>query len=90
MHLAAVGEHRGLTVQHDRVGLPCVPQLGHQIGEIVGKIVAFVVRRLLGMTIVLRRTVIAAGDAVPSDTPLGNVIERIDQPRQQEGRVLRH
>ena len=38
----------------------------------------------------MRRTVIAAGDAVPPDTPLGNVIERIDQPSQQKGRVLRH
>ena len=75
MHLAAVGKHRCLAVQHDRVGLPGVPQLCHQVGELIGKIVAFVVWRLLGMTVVLRRTVIAAGDAVPSDPPLGHVIE---------------
>ncbi len=75
MHLAAVGKHRCLAVQHDRVGLPGVPQLCHQVGKFVGEIVAFVMGRLLGMTIVLRCKVIAAGDAVPSDTPLGNVIE---------------
>ena len=88
MDLAAVGEHRRVAVEHDGVGLPGVPQLGHEVGEFVGEIVALVVRRLAQVAIVLRRAVVAAGDAVPADPAFGHVVERVDQPGEQEGRIL--
>ena len=87
---AAVCEHRRVTVEHDGVGLPGVPELGDEIREFVRKVIAFVVRRLLHMAIVLRSAIVAAGDTVPPDAPLGHVVERVDQPGEQEGRVFGH
>ena len=88
MDFSPVGEHRRVTVEHHGVRLPGVPQPGDKVGEFIGKVVAFIVRRLAQMAVVLRRTVIAAGDAVPADPPLGHMVERIDEPGEQERRVL--
>ena len=88
MDLRAVGEHRLLAVEHDRIGLPRLPQLRHDVGELVGHIVALVVRPVLLMAVVLRRAVVAAGHAVPSDAALGRMVERVDQAGQQVGRIL--
>ena len=90
MDLVAVGEHRLGAVEHDRVRLPRLPQPGHHVGELVGDVVALVVRPVLVVAVVLRRAVVAAGDAVPADAALGDVVERVDQPRQQVRRVFRH
>ncbi len=88
MNLAAVGEHRRVTVDHDGVGFPGVPELGDKIREFVRKVVAFVMQRLAHMPIVLRSAIVTAGDTVPPDAPLGHVVERVDQPGEQKGRVL--
>ena len=90
MDLAAVGEHRDLAVQHHGIGLPRLPQLGHHIGELVGDVVALVMRIVLVAPVILRRAVVAAGHAVPADPAFRHVVERIDQPRQQVRRILRH
>ena len=88
MDLAAVGEHRDLAVEHHRVGLPRLPQPGDHVGELVGDVVALVVRPVLVVAVVLRRAVVAAGDAVPADAAFGHVVERVHQPRQQVRRIL--
>ena len=44
MDLAAVGEHRLVAVEHHGVGLPRLPQPGDDVGELVGDVVALVVR----------------------------------------------
>ena len=87
MDLAAVGEGSVLAVEHHGVGLPRLPEPRHHIGELVGDVVALVVRPMLVVAVVLRRAVIAAGDAVPADPAFGHVVERVDQPRQQVRRI---
>ena len=88
--LRTVGEHRLVAVEHHGVGLPRLPQLRDHLGELVGDVVALVVRPVLLVAVVLGRTVVAAGHAVPADPALGDVVERVDQAGQQVGRVLRH
>ena len=88
MNFRAVGEHRPVAVEHHGVGLPGLPELGDQVGELVGDVIALVVRTLRLVAVILRGAVVAAGDAVPAHPALGHVIERVDQPRQQEGRVF--
>ena len=90
MNLGAVGKHRLLAVEDDGVGLPRLPQSGHHVGELVGDVVALVVRPVLVVAIILRRTVVAAGHAVPADAAIGRVVERVHQARQQVGRIFRH
>jgi hypothetical protein len=90
MDLGSVGEHRLFAVEHDRVGLPRFPQPCDHVGELVGDVVALVVRPVLVVAVVLRRAVVAAGDAVPADAAFGDMVERVDQPRQQVRRILRH
>jgi hypothetical protein len=88
MDLGAVGELVVLRVEHHGVGLPRLPQPGHDVGELVGDVVALVVRIMLVAAVVLRRPVVAAGDAVPADPAFRHMVERIDQPGQQVGRVF--
>jgi hypothetical protein len=77
-----------LAIEHDGVGLPRFPQPRHHVGELVGDVVALVVRQLAVVAVILRRAVVAAGDAVPADPALGDVVEGVDQAGQQVGRVL--
>jgi hypothetical protein len=77
-----------VMIVSDSVRFPGVPEPCHEVGEFIGEIVALVVRRLAQMAIVLCRPVVAAGDAVPADPPFGHMVERVDQPGEQEWRVL--
>ena len=90
MDLAAVGEHRLVAIEHHCVGFPRLPQPGDDVGELVGDIIALVVRQVLVAAVILRRAVVAAGHAVPADAAFGDVIERVDQPRHQVRRILRY
>ena len=90
MDLAAVGEHRLVAIQHHGIGFPRLPQPGDDVGELVGHLVALVVRPVLVVAVVLRGAIVAAGDAVPADAALGDMVQRIDETRQQVRRVFRH
>ncbi len=88
--LLAVGEHRDGGIERHRVGLPRLPQPGHDVGELVGDLVALVMRPVLVVTVVLRGAVVAAGDAVPADAAFGDMVQRIDEACQQVRRVFRN
>jgi hypothetical protein len=86
----AVGEHRDRPIEHHRILVPGLPELGDDVGEFIGHFVALVVRPVLVVAVVLRGAIVAAGDAVPADAAFGDMVQRIDETRRQVRRILRH
>src|SRR5579859_5885725 len=84
MHLAAIGKHWCIAIDHHCIRLPRIPQPRHQLRELIRDLVAFIMIWLADMAVVLRGAIIAAGDAVPTDAPFSHVVQRIYQSRQQE------
>jgi hypothetical protein len=79
-----------LAVQHEGVGRLWDSWEPDEVDELVGPFVPLVVRRQGVEPVVLRRAVLAGGDDVPADAPVGDVVQRREpagqQPRRVEGR----
>ena len=71
-----VGEQAGRLVLDDGVVLPGVPMAEHDLHELVGAVVAQVVRDHLVAAHVLGLAVVERGDDVPGGAPLGHQVER--------------
>ena len=82
--LVGVGEHAALAVADDRVVLPgAFPQLVEHLEVLVGVVVAGVVRGLVGLAHVARRGGQIAGDDVPADAAVGEVVQRRHPPGER-------
>ncbi|CUJ51345.1 Uncharacterised protein [Achromobacter ruhlandii] len=78
---APVGAHR--------VVVPAAfPQLVGHFQELVGAVVALVVRDLFGQAHGARRAFQVAGDDVPADAAIGQVVQRREAARQQVRRLV--
>ena len=94
VHLARIDEDAAHLVDHQRVVFIGVPQIEHQIDELLGPFIAVGVRRMTGDREILRNVGRRRND-VPSGSALADVIERGELPRQQirvlvGGRGRRH
>src|ERR1700753_4167372 len=88
LNFAWIGEDPRVTVAAHRVIRPaCLPELVDEFHIFFGNIVAIVMRRLPSLAGGLGCTVEIAGDDVPSDATLCQMIERRHAPRKQEGRL---
>ena len=87
--LARVGEVAGLTVEHEGVVVPRVPQAARRLEELVGPVVALVVAQVGLHAVVLRLAVVHRGDDVPGGAATGEVVERGEGPGDVERRVVR-
>ncbi len=76
MHLGRIGELPGGLVEDDRVILPRVPVAHHHFQELIGAVVAQVVRRVRRVAHVQRLAVVQRGDDVPGGPPAGHQVER--------------
>ncbi len=87
-HLGGIGEHARGTVAADCVfGPAALPKLVDDLQELLRHRVAVVVgaQRLADAS---RRAGQIAGDDVPADPALGQVIERREPPRKDSGRLV--
>ena len=86
VHLVRVGEDAALAVADHGVVLPgAFPQLVEHLEVLVGVVVAVVVRGLVGLAHVARRRGQVAGDDVPADAAVGQVVERRHAARERIG-----
>jgi hypothetical protein len=89
MDLGGVREYALLAIGDDRVRLPRVPELPHHLNELVGHLVSSVMVEMLVQAEVLRGTGTRRGHQIAAHPAVGQVIERRDQPGQQERRIER-
>lgn len=88
MNFCGVGKDAALAVPQHGVVLPAAfPELVDDLHVFVGDLVAVVVPGLLVLAGAARGTVEVAGDDVPADAALGEVIERRHPPRERVGRL---
>ncbi|MNT24371.1 hypothetical protein D3C72_1598390 [compost metagenome] len=94
-HCLGIRVHAALPVGAYRVVVPAAfPQLVRHLQELVGAVVAFVVRDLFGQAHGARRALQVAGDDVPADAAVGQVVQGRkaagQQVRRLVGQVHRH
>ena len=88
MHLRRIGEDAARAIADRGVVLPAsFPELVDDLHIFVGDVVAVVMRGLLVLAGAARGAVEIAGDDVPADPPLGQMIERRHPPRERVGRL---
>ena len=88
VHLGGVGEERRLAIEDQRVVLPGVPQSGRRLEELVGAVVAGVVRDGLLEPVVLRLAVVDRRHDIPGGAPTREMVQRGEGTRDVEGRVI--
>ena len=89
MHFRGIGENPARAVAQDRIVLPAsFPELVNHFHIFIGHVVAVVMPGLLFLARAARGAVEIAGHDVPSDPPLGEVIERRHAPRKSVGRLV--
>ncbi|MEY9549382.1 hypothetical protein ABIF67_003447 [Bradyrhizobium japonicum] len=87
MNLARIGEDAARPVAQNGVVLPAAfPELVDHLHIFVGDVVAVVVSGLLVLAGAARGAVEIAGDDVPADPSLGEMVERRHPPRERVGR----
>ena len=86
-HLGGIDEHAALAIHHDRIGIPRLPELGHDLDELVGHLVAQVVLDMRVEAEVLRRALGRRGHEVAAHPALRHQVERGDQAREQIRRI---
>ena len=87
-HLGRVGEDPALPVEEDRVVVPRIPVAQHHLHELVGAVVAFVVRdRRLG-AVIRSLGIIERGDDVPGRPSAAHVVEGREGAGDVERRVI--
>ena len=83
VHLGGVGEHAGFAVALHRVILPgTLPELVKHLEVFVGHVVAVVVLELIVVAHVAGGGGQVAGDDVPADAAVGEVVEGRHAPRE--------
>src|SRR5262249_14189510 len=76
MHLAGMGKQARRLILDDGIVLPAVPMPEHDVHELVGAVIALVVRDCLVATHVLGFAVVERRHHVPRRTTVGHQIER--------------
>jgi hypothetical protein len=86
VHLRRVGVDARGPVHDDRVPLPALlPEVRRDLQELVGALVALVVRGHVVHAVCLRGGLLAGRDDVPADSAAGEVIEAVELAREPEG-----
>ena len=73
------------AVAHEGVVVPTVPELGYDIDEFAGALVAFGVRRELGVAEIAGGVVIGRRHDIPGRAAAGDVVERSELARDVVG-----
>ena len=90
MHLRGIGEDAARAVAQHRVVFPAAfPELVDHLHILLGDGVAVVMRGLPVLPGAARGAVEIAGDDVPSDAALGEMVERRHAARERVGRLER-
>jgi len=88
-HPRGIGERPARRVAHHRVVRPAAfPQRVYRRHVLVGQVVAVVMGHLPGVAERPGGAVQVAGDDVPADPPVRQVVERAHPPREQGGRLV--
>ena len=88
MYFVWIGKTSGRLVDDERIVGPGVPVAVHDLHELVGAIVARIVRDGLLQPHVLRLDVVHRGDDVPGGAAARHQVERLEQPRDMERVVV--
>ena len=85
VHLVRIREAEAVPVVEHGAILPGVPVAEHDFHELVGAVVAEVVRRVLGAAEIRGLGVVQRGDHVPGRSPAGHVVEGGEHPGDVKG-----
>ena len=88
-HFGGIGKYPARLVAQHRVVVPAAfPELVEHLKILFRRIVAGIMVRLPFQSHAARGAVEIAGNDIPADPPLGQVIQRRHAPRQEKGRLI--
>ena len=86
MNFGGVGKYAAILVANHRLVFPTMfPKFIDDIQIFVGEVVAIVMGDLLGHAEIARGAIEIAGDDIPADSPVGEMIERRHAARERIG-----